>query len=363
MPAAPACAQTFDAAAVEAWARAVLRRSGLRADDADVVARSLVFADRRGVHTHGVARIPLYVLRLARGGIVAAARPEVVVSTGALTVVDGRGAAGAVTATLGVQQASAGAQRHGAAITLVRGGNDFGAAGYYASLLADAGLVGLAACNTDAVMGAPGSATAVLGTNPLAVAVPGTSLLLDMATSAAAHGKIAHAAAEGRAVPEGWGLDAAGRPTTDPGRILDGGVLQPAAGPKGFGLAFMIDVLAALAGAHTSPFIASVDGDPARPQDLGMVFLAISTAWSTEPSAFQASVANLVRAVHATATAAGQPAMVPGEPEEARRAQLGPQIRLPGPTLAELLEVARQTALPFPAAADPAPGDSQEEVS
>jgi LDH2 family malate/lactate/ureidoglycolate dehydrogenase len=93
------------------------------------------------------------------------------------------------------------------------------------------------------------------------------------------------------------------------------------------------------------------------------VFVAISPAWSREPSAFQASVANLVRAVHATATAGGQPAMVPGEPEDACRARLGPQIRLPGPTLAELLEVARDTTLPFPAAADPAPGDSQEEVS
>jgi len=363
MPAAPARERAFDAAAVQAWARAVLRHSGLRAEDAEVTARSLLFADRRGVHTHGVARIPLYVLRLAHGGIVADARPGVVSDAGALTVVDGHGAAGAVTATLAVELAAAGARRHGAAITLVRGGNDFGAAGYYASMLADAGLVGLAACNTDAVMGAPGSATPVLGTNPLAIAVPGTSLLLDMATSAAAHGKIAHAAAEGQAVPAGWGLDAAGRPATDPGRILDGGALQPAAGPKGFGLAFMIDVLAALAGAHTSPFITSVDGDPGRPQDLGMVFLAVSTACGQEPAAFQAGVAALVRAVHATTTAEGQPAMVPGEPEDARRARLGRQIRLPGHTLAELLEVARQTMLPFPAAEDAATGDSQEEAS
>jgi LDH2 family malate/lactate/ureidoglycolate dehydrogenase len=349
----------FPAAAVRCWAETVLTRAGLSDPDASKVARSLAFADQRGVSTHGVARVPLYALRLQRGGIIPAAKPAVVTDARAMCVIDGHGAAGAVTAILAVAEVVARARRYGTGVALVRGGNDVGAVGYYAAQLATAGCFGVAACNSDAVMCAPGAAAPVLGTNPLALAVPGTTLLLDMATSAAAYGKIADAAAEGRRIPAGWGADSAGQPTTDPRQVLDGGCVLPAAGPKGFGLAFMIDVLAALAGAQTSPFIPSVETRPEVPQDLGMVFLAIDTASCAEPGVFADRLANLAGAVRATATTSGSPAMVPGEPEEAMRAELRGQIRLPRHLLAELREVGGQFGAPFPQPSDAHPTEAR----
>lgn len=360
-PAAPG--RAFDAAAVESWARAILARAGLTAEDAGLVAGSLLFADRRGVPTHGVARIPLYVRRLSAGGISPGARPVIVCDAGALCVMDGHAAAGAVTGVQAARLAAARARRHGVGVTVVRGGNDFGAAGYYAALLAAGGCVGLAACNSDAVMCAPGGTSPVLGTNPLAFAVPGTSLLLDMATSAAAHGKIAHAAAEGRAIPAGWGLDASGQDTTDPRQVLDGGCVLPAAGPKGFGLALLIDVMAVLAGARPSPFIPGAESEPGLPQNLGMLFLAIYPGHCLEPPAFQAGVADLIGAVHATGAAGGRRVMVPGEPEAAYGASLGDRIRLPGHLLAGLVRVGREMGVPFPDVNGPEPAGTPEEVS
>jgi LDH2 family malate/lactate/ureidoglycolate dehydrogenase len=375
-PAAPGCAPgavtpgavtatgtvTAGAAAVESWACAILARAGLTAADAAVVAGSLLFADRRGVSTHGVARVPLYLRRLSAGGIAPGARPVIVAEAGALCVMDGQGAAGAVTGVQAVQQTAARARRHGAGVTLVRGGNDFGSAGYYAALLAAGGCVGVAACNSDAVMCAPGGAGPVLGTNPLAFAVPGTTLLLDMATSAAAHGKIAHAAAEGSAIPTGWGVDASGQDTTDPRRVLDGGCVLPAAGPKGFGLALLVDVMAILAGARPSPCIPDVAAEPGLPQNLGMLFLAIYPGHCPDGPAFPAGVAGLLDAVHATGVAGGPPVMVPGEPEAAYGARLGGRIRLPGHLLAELVRVGREMGVPFPGPGGPEPAGSSEEA-
>jgi LDH2 family malate/lactate/ureidoglycolate dehydrogenase len=356
-------AVTLDAAAVESWARAILAQAGLTAEDAGVVAGSLLFADRRGVSTHGMARVPLYVRRLSAGGISPGARPVIVCDAGAVCVMDGQGAAGAVTGVQAARLALVRARHHGAGVTLVRGGNDFGAAGYYAALLAADGCVGLAACNSDAVMCAPGGASPVLGTNPLAFAVPGTSLLLDMATSAAAHGKIAHAAAEGRTIPAGWGVDASGQDTTDPRQVLDGGCVLPAAGPKGFGLALLVDVMAVMAGARASPFVPDGEREPGLPQNLGMLFLALYPGHCLEPPAFQAGVADLIGAVHATATAGGQPVMVPGEPEEAYGAGLRDRIRLPGHVRAELVRLGREMGVPFPDVSDPASAGAPEEAS
>jgi LDH2 family malate/lactate/ureidoglycolate dehydrogenase len=355
--------RAFGAAAVESWARAILARAGLTAEDAGVVAGSLLFADRRGVSTHGVARVPLYVRRLSAGGISGDARPVIVCDAGALCILDGHGAAGAVTGVEAARLAAARARRHGVSLTVARGGNDFGAAGYYAALLAADGCIGLAACNSDAVMCAPGGTGPVLGTNPLAFAVPGTPLLLDMATSAAAHGKIAHAATEGRAIPAGWGVDAAGQETTDPRRVLDGGCVLPAAGHKGFGLALLIDVMAILAGARPSPFIPDVAAEPGLPQNLGMLFLAIDPGHCLEPPAFRAGLAGLIGAVHGAGAPGGRPVMVPGEPEEAYSAGLGDRIRLPGHVLTELVHVGTEMGVPFPGGDGPAPAETPEGAS
>jgi LDH2 family malate/lactate/ureidoglycolate dehydrogenase len=329
------------------WATSALRAAGLSPADAVTVVNSLLFAQRRGVATHGLARMPSYTKRIIAGGIRAHARPEIVRDVGGVRVVDGRGAAGAVTAMYAARAAAAKTRIHGIGVSLVRGVNDVGALGYYASQLAADGYIGVVACNTDPVMSAPNVGKPVLGTNPLAVAVPNTDLLLDMATSAAAWGKIAEADANGHSIPLHWAVDRHGRPTTDPAAALCGALL-PVGGYKGFGLALIIDVLAAVAGADTSPFIAPVDQPLSQPQNLGMTILALDPAVVGDPTAFAAKVQRLIDAVHESSDGATSAALVPGEPEAAYSRKMGTRIAVDRRLLTELRELGSELNVPFP---------------
>ncbi len=329
------------------WSVRALEAAGLRPEDARTVADSLLFADGRGVGTHGVARLPVYAQRIAEGGIKADARPLEIVTRGAVGVIDGCGAPGAVTAVFAMRAAVAKAREHGVGVSLARGANDIGAVGYYASLAARENCVGLVACNTDAVMAAPGGVVPVLGTNPLAIAVPGSYALLDMATSATAHGKIVRARDEGRPIPNDWAVDESGQPTTDPSSALRGALL-PAGGPKGFGLAFMIDVMAALAGATTSPFVPPFDTATHTPQDLGLIVVALSAAGLTDPEEFRERVASLIDAVHASADGDGARAFVPGELEFSLAEALEGRVPLRSELVDGLCKLGEALGVQFP---------------
>lgn len=337
----------LDRALLQDWVTRALTSAGLRRVDAATVADSLLFADRRGIVTHGVARVPMYVQRIAAGGIRVDTFPETVLDAGAVCVVEGNSTAGAVAAVHAARVAVAKARENGIGLSLVRGANDIGALGYYATLLAADGCIGFVACNTDAVMCAPGSATPVLGNNPLAMAVPGTCVVLDMATSVAAYGKITLAKARGHTIPEHWALDESGRPTTDPAAALRGALL-PAAGPKGFGLAFMIDVFAALAGANTSPFVPKFDGAPGNPQNLGLILLALRTSAVADRDVFAASVHRLIEAIHASSRRMTGEALVPGEPESRVAQSLGNSVLVEAGLVDELFAVATDLGVPFP---------------
>jgi LDH2 family malate/lactate/ureidoglycolate dehydrogenase len=329
------------------WATSALRAAGLSQADAVTVANSLLFAQRRGVATHGLARMPSYAKRIIAGGIRPDAMPEIVRNVGGVCVVDGRGAAGAVTAMYAARAAVTRTRINGIAVSLVRGANDVGALGYYASEVAADGCIGIVACNTDPVMCAPNVGKPVLGTNPLAVAVPNTNLLLDMATSAAAWGKIAEADAKGYSIPLHWAVDRCGRPTTDPAAALCGALL-PAAGYKGFGLALIIDVLAALAGADTSPFIAPSDQPLSQPQNLGLIILALEPSAVGDLTAFAVKVERLIDAVHESSHGATSEAFVPGEPEAEYARKMGTRIAVDCRLLTELRELGSELNVPFP---------------
>nr|MCU0890064.1 Ldh family oxidoreductase [Rubritepida sp.] len=223
----------------------MLAKLGVPAEGARVTADALVAADLEGVGSHGVMLLPLYAERLLAGSVAKAGAGTVAHDGGSAVVIDAGNALGQVTSRQAVDLLRSRAPRHGLASVAVRNGFHFGAAGYWARLLADAGLVGIAMCNTRPLMPPPGGAERLVGNNPLAMAMPsegGEPLVLDMALSASAMGKIRLAASAGRAIPEGWAVDADGRPTTDPAAAIKG-MLLPAAGPKGFGLAMMIDLL------------------------------------------------------------------------------------------------------------------------
>jgi LDH2 family malate/lactate/ureidoglycolate dehydrogenase len=298
--------------------------AGLSAADAETVAAGLVEADLRGIPSHGVMLVPMYVDRIAAGSVTTASRGEVVTDFGAVAVIDAGHAMGILTADQGMALAIERARTLGAGVVVARHAFHFGAAFRYVAAAARAGMVGIAAANTRPLMPAPGGGRAVVGNNPLAIGVPRDTqepIILDMALSEAALGKIRLAAAEGRAIPVTWATDAAGQATTDPEAAI-AGMLLPAAGPKGFGLAFMLDVLTGvLSGGAFGSAVKGLYADVAVPNDCAHLFIALDPSAFGDSRGFTAGVLELARQVTASPTAPGVDRVrLPGEPEADRRA-------------------------------------------
>ena len=201
------------------------------------------------------------------------------------------------------------ARQFAAGIVAVRHGFHFGAAGRYARQAADAGCVGIAMCNTRPLMPAPGGAERVVGNNPLAIAVPADGeipIVLDMATSEAAMGKIRMAEKAKEPIPPTWAVTAQGLPTTNPTEAI-AGMLLPSGGPKGFGLSFLIDLLCGLlsqgaSGAQVRPLY----GDFSVPYDCSHLFIAIDVAHFCDLDWFRAQAANAADAHPRRQTSAGR---------------------------------------------------------
>ena len=224
--------------ALEGFVQRVFAALGLPEGAALAVAQSLVAADLEGIPSHGVMLVPMYVERLRAGSVSREVAARVVHDGGAAVVLDAGHALGQLTSAQAVGIVIERARAHGLAAVAVRNGFHFGTAGHWARRIAGDGLIGVALCNTRPLMPAPGGAERLVGNNPLAVALPaadGPALIVDMALSASAMGKVRLAAAAGQPIPEGWAADEHGRPTTDAAAAIKG-MLLPAAGPKGFGL-------------------------------------------------------------------------------------------------------------------------------
>jgi ureidoglycolate dehydrogenase (NAD+) len=324
-----------------------LTRVGVAEADARTAADVLVTTDTWGVFTHGVKALRGYVRRLRGGGLRADARPVIVKEGPAWALVDGGAALGMVTSVFAMRQAIAKARGSGIGYVGVRNSCHFGAAGYYASLAAAENLIGLAMANDVPSVTAPGARGAVTGSNPLAYAVPTDldwPILLDMATSAAAGGKVAAAHALGKEIPPGWVVDCDGMPSTDPTAFLQGGALLPMAGHKGYGIALLIEVLSAvLTGACiTGQVVPWLVGDPSLPTGHGAAFLAINIAAFLPLPLFKQRIDALAREIHeAPKTQGAERIYLPGEMEWERRQQgLAEGIALPEDVVASLHDLA-----------------------
>jgi LDH2 family malate/lactate/ureidoglycolate dehydrogenase len=214
----------------------------------------------------------------------------------------------------------------------VRASNHYGAAGAYAMMAAEQGLIGISttAVHTPSVVPLWG-ADATFGTNPIAFAAPAgrnKPFLLDMATSTAAIGKLKLAQMAGKKVPEGWALNAAGRPITDPDealkdrRLVALGGTRELGGHKGYGLAMMVEILSStLPGAQFALLRTRRDPD-ARHADVGHFFMAVDPAAFRAPGEFEAELDEMIDSLRATRPAdPGRPVLVPGDPEHAERAR------------------------------------------
>src|SRR5262249_21207803 len=267
---------------------------GVPRASAATVAEGLVDADLEGLHSHGVMLIDLYVERLRQGSVSTREAATIVSERDGAVVLDAGHALGQLTGQQAMTIAIDKAGRFAAGIVSVRHGFHFGTAGRYARQAAEAGCIGIAMCNTRPLMPAPGGAERVVGNNPLAVALPTADevpIVFDMATSEAAMGKIRLAAKAKEPIPDNWAVTQHGTPTTDATEAI-AGMLLPAGGPKGFGLAFVIDLICGLlSGGAWGPGVQPLYGEFTTPYDCSHFFMAIDIAHFGDPDAFRAGAA------------------------------------------------------------------------
>lgn len=329
---------------------ALFARLGVPATGARTTAQALVAADLDGVPSHGVMLVPMYVDRLVAGSVSTAGAASVARDDGSAVVLDAGNALGQITSRQAVELLVGRANEHGLASVAVRNAFHFGAAGYWARALADAGLVGVAMCNTRPLMPAPGGAERLVGNNPLAIALPaagGEPLVLDMALSATAMGRIRLAESAGQPIPAGWAVDGEGRPTNDPATAIKG-MLLPAAGPKGFGLALMIDLLCGgLSGGAIGAEVKPLYGDPAIPYGCAHLFLAVAPAKFGVEGELAARVAAFAQSVRGSKPASGvERVYAPGDIEIARRKSNAGACPLPADVLEKLVAVGKRFDVP-----------------
>lgn len=343
----------YAAADLHAFCAQALERAGARPGDSAATADGLIAADLRGVHSHGVLRVGIYVDRLRAGSINPGAELQIVRDSGAVVVADAQAGPGIAMAARAMDLAIERARRHGIAAVSLRNANHCGMLAFFAMRALPAGAVGVAASNGDSLVAPWGARARFLGTNPLAVAVPARDeppVVLDMATSVVAHGRIKGAADRGEAIPGGWAVDAAGRPTTDPVQALAGALL-PFGGFKGSGISILIDLIAGLLpGARSGPEIVPLYQRLAESQGIGQLFLALHIAAFDALEAYTRRVDETVRRIRALPPAAGAARVIlPGELEQ-QRAQdyqaLG--IPLPSDAVAEMARTASLLGLALP---------------
>jgi L-2-hydroxycarboxylate dehydrogenase (NAD+) len=328
---------------------AIFQHCHMSAEDARLLADTLVTADVRGVHSHGVIRVPDYVKKLTAEGVDPHGRPRIVSERHAALLVDGGNAMGQVACDFAMRHAISRASQLGVAIAAVHGSNHCGALFYFAMQALRHGMIGLVATNAIPTMAPWGGREKILGINPLAVAIPAADeppIVFDAAFSNSSHGKIRVYHQKGFSIPEGWAFDEHGNPTTDTGRALSG-LLQPAGGFKGAGLAIIMGVLSSfLSGAAFGSELGDMVNGP-RPGADGQFVMAIDVSAFTDVNSFRARVDDLVRQIRRSATAPGfERCYAPGEMEHENERQYRRNgIPLNAETLAGLEECERALGL------------------
>ncbi|MFE2309325.1 Ldh family oxidoreductase, partial [Streptomyces sp. NPDC059411] len=295
----------FTVAALTDAATGSLTDSGVDAERAALVAGILVDADVRGHFSHGVGLLPMYLDRLAKGGIDAAAEPVWVRDEGPVQVLDARGGFGQVAAELAAATCALRAAESGLAAVAVRGNNHIGMLAAYREHFVRHGVIGLVLNISGPSVAAPGAGRPTLGNDAVCMVVPRADerpLVVDFATGTVASGKIRHAAHRGDQVPDTWLVDRQGRPTTDPEELDRGGAVPVFGGHKGLGVAVITEVLAGiLAGGTVSPLVHKQRAEPERSMDCSQLFLAFS------PAAFGNPPVDELLAVLSGAISAGYP--------------------------------------------------------
>ncbi len=331
------------------FAAAVYVSAGMCEEDARLAADSLVQADLWGHQSHGVMRLSWYTARLRAGVCSAPARPDIVTDAGAVALIDGRDAMGQVVAARVAAEAIQRAKLHGIGAVGVRNSNHFGTAMYFTLMAARAGCVGFLSTNASPSMAPWGGRRKIVGNNPWSWAAPAgryAPMVLDIANTGVARGKIYLARQKGVAIPKGWAITADGKPTTDPAEAVNG-IILPMAQHKGYAIAVVMDMLSGVL--TGSAFGTGVHGPYQRDHrsGAGHFMIALNIAAFQPLADFNARMEEMIAGLKSVPLAEGFDEVVyPGEPEarnDAANRRNG--LRLPEDTLADLKKLAAETGL------------------
>lgn len=330
--------------------------------DAKLAAEVLHRSDIRGIDSHGVARLHCYFDMLKLGRINPKPQLKIVRESASTATVDGDNGLGLVVGPKANEIAMNKAADAGTGWVSVCNTNHYGIAGYYVLEALKHDLIGWAMTNTTKLVAPLWGANRILGTNPIAIAFPGKKeppIVIDMATCAAAYGKIEIARRKNESIPNGWAVDQAGHETLDPNEMINGGGLLPLGsdrehgGHKGYGLALMVDVLCCvLSGANWGPFappFALRQHVPERSvgKGIGHFFGAMRIDAFIDPDEFKSQIDDYIGVLRGCTPAPGTDGpLVPGDPEreaEAIRSKEG--IPLIQPVVDELLDISDQTGI------------------
>jgi LDH2 family malate/lactate/ureidoglycolate dehydrogenase len=340
----------IDPQRLTAFGSAVLRALGVPAGDAELVSLSLVQADLWGHQSHGMMRLPWYVRRLQSGAMRAATDPTLQVDAGAVAVIDGHDGIGQVLAHRAARESIERAKRHGVGAVAVRNSNHFGTAMYFSLMGPPQGCIVLAATNASPAMAPWGGREKRVGTNPWSISAPAgrhPPLVLDVANTAVARGKIYLARQRGESIPPGWAINVAGEPTTDAAEAL-AGLILPMAGHKGYGIAVMMDVLAGVLSG--SSFGEDVSG-PYQAEwrsGCGHLMVALDIKAFIAPAQFDQRMEQMIARLKATPLApGGTEVLLPGEPEARCAADNQRRgLELPAQTREDLEALAKELRVP-----------------
>ena len=335
---------------LQQFTKEVFVRAGLPPQDAEMEAQVLVWANLRGVDSHGVLRILSYLKRVEMGLMNPRPNIQVLKETPATLLIDADGAFGPVVTIFAMKRVMEKAREVGIGWGLIRDTTHQGAMGYYSLMAAKEDMAGIAIVCSPPNMAPYGARAAGVHNSPIAIAVPAKRhhpLILDMATSVVAGGKLLLAIDKGVSLPEGWALDKDGTSTTDPELAK---ILVPAGGPKGSGLALMFECLSSLMVGNPLLEPMLVGEDRVRRPRQNSVVAAIDIGTFTDVEGYKEHIDNLVDGLKALPTADGfDEVLVPGEPEEKvydDRIRHG--IPLPPGTLRNLQSVAERLEIEFP---------------
>jgi L-2-hydroxycarboxylate dehydrogenase (NAD+) len=340
---------------------AAARYGGIPDVDVPLFADALVDAELRGIESHGVGRLPVYVRAFTQGIVNPRPTLTTVNESGATMLLDADNGLGVIVGQRAMDRAVELAVTHGVGVVAVRNSNHAGMLATHVERAAARGMIGFFTSNGPAIMPATGGIEPRLGNGPFAWGIPTEAvrpLILDMACSAVARGKIRLYAARDEELPPGWALDAQGRETRDPAAALEGVVL-PMASYKGYGIAFVNEILAAvLTGAC---FAAEMPRDFLKEGSTvidswkcGHFALALDVARFIEPSLFKAGISRLGQVVRDGPTVTPDTEiLLPGEPEDrTRRDRERDGIPLAGSARTSLSRFAEEIGIDFPVGAD-----------